>query len=204
MRNVKVITPDNSTLLGVGEVKNFLRVDSTLDDTLIENYIKTATEIVESYLGRSLLNKTYKMVLDKFPFCESNPVYLSELGQKYNNGSIYLPILPVSSITSVVYKDMADASNTVSSTYYYLDDTNYRVCLKQDKYWSDFITREESSVEITFVAGYGEASDVPSTIKIALMNYIGQMYDSRGMCEMSCQCKDMLSPYLVIDNLWLT
>jgi hypothetical protein len=49
-------------------MKNFLRVDLPEDDDLISRLITSARELVETFTGRSLVNKTYLMTLDSFPY----------------------------------------------------------------------------------------------------------------------------------------
>jgi hypothetical protein len=49
-------------------MKNYLRVDLTDDDALISGLITAGRELVETFTGRSLVNKTYLMTLDSFPY----------------------------------------------------------------------------------------------------------------------------------------
>ena len=50
------------------EAKNYLRLEITDDDTLITTLIKAAREACETFTGRSFVQKSYKQVLDSFPY----------------------------------------------------------------------------------------------------------------------------------------
>jgi hypothetical protein len=52
----------------LADMKNFLRVSITDDDTLISTLLQAATDAVESFTGRSLCNKGYRQGLDSFPY----------------------------------------------------------------------------------------------------------------------------------------
>jgi Phage gp6-like head-tail connector protein len=50
------------------DMKNYLKVDFTQDDTLIQMMITAARELIEGFTGRSIVNKDYVMVGDSFPY----------------------------------------------------------------------------------------------------------------------------------------
>src|SRR5579859_4472 len=50
------------------DMKNFLRVDISDDDAMIEGMITAAREMCESFTRRSFVQKGYKQVLDSFPY----------------------------------------------------------------------------------------------------------------------------------------
>lgn len=66
---VEEIAPLAEPLL-LADVKNMLKVPSgvTADDTYINDLIQCAREEVESYTGRSIVNKGYRQTLDSFPY----------------------------------------------------------------------------------------------------------------------------------------
>lgn len=102
------------------QAKNFLRVDLTDDDALIDSLIVAARELVETFTGRSMVNKTYLMTLDAFPYFvdtaatnrsapvnQSYPAYAST----YWNYTqmIRLLVSPLFNVLSVAYLSNADS-----------------------------------------------------------------------------------------------
>jgi len=64
---VEEIAPIAEPLL-LADVKNFLKVSVSNDDTFIEDLIQSAREEVEGFTGRSIVNKGYRQSLDSFPY----------------------------------------------------------------------------------------------------------------------------------------
>ena len=56
MRAYKVITAASSQILTTAEVKAHLKVDTTADDTLIDNLILAATNSCQEYTNLSLIH----------------------------------------------------------------------------------------------------------------------------------------------------
>lgn len=54
--------------LALSDVKNFLKVNVSNDDSFIQELIQSAREYIEGYTGRSLINKGYRQSLDAFPY----------------------------------------------------------------------------------------------------------------------------------------
>ena len=52
MRNYKVITAATTKILSTAEVKSHLKVDTTADDTYIDNLITAATNSAQEYTNR--------------------------------------------------------------------------------------------------------------------------------------------------------
>lgn len=52
----------------LADVKNFLKVNVSNDDTFIQDLIQSAREEVEGYTGRSIVNKGYRQSHDSFPY----------------------------------------------------------------------------------------------------------------------------------------
>lgn len=68
MSYLQIETPPLVEPILVGDMKNFLKVPYSDDDTLIANMIVAARELVEGFTSRSMVNKGYVQVLDSFPY----------------------------------------------------------------------------------------------------------------------------------------
>lgn len=157
------ITAPASEPVSLTQAKAHLRVDHTDDDTMIGAMIQAAREAAEHQTGRALVTQTWELVLDAFPAAE-----------------IELVKPPVQSITSITYEDTAGATQTLSATAYALAayDTRGWVIPDVDTAWPGTYGAV-GSVRVRFVAGYGAAAAVPTSITSWMLLQIGAAYRNR-------------------------
>ena len=86
MRQVKINTTSGVELLTTQNVKDYVRIDTTADDTLIAAMISQARIWCENYISRDIMPKGRSYYLDK------------------TNGVFDLPFGPVATITEVSIK----------------------------------------------------------------------------------------------------
>lgn len=142
------------------QAKAHLRVDHSDDDTLITGLIKAARAHIEGACAVRFAARTgATFKCDGFP----------DLAR--------LPEAPVSSITSIVYLDMAGASQTVSSSDYELraDGIEAAIVLKPGANWPAI--QSGSRITVTAAIGYAAA---PEEITQALLMLTGHFYDNRN------------------------
>jgi uncharacterized phiE125 gp8 family phage protein len=146
---------------------------TSVEDDLIESLITTAREDCESFQNRAYITQTWELWLDEFPSVDF----------------IEIPLPPLQSVTSIKYYT-ADTEATayepgaetpVGTDTYFTDDKSEpgKVCLKHGKSWPSTTLRPHNGVCITFVAGYGDADDVPKAVKQAILLLIGHYYENR-------------------------
>lgn len=110
------------------------------------------------------MTATYTLKLDRFPF----------------DDYIDLPKPPLVSVTSVSYVDLTGATQTFSASRYEVDTDGEpgRIYLKYGESWPSTRT-QRNAVTIVFVAGYGDASDVPENIKHSIKLKAAHWYENR-------------------------
>lgn len=162
---LKLITAPATEPLTLVEAKLHLRVDGSDDDTLITAIITAAREQAEHTLQRALIAQTWERVLDAFPA----------------DGIILLGLVPVASVTSVIYLDEAGAAQTVSATDYTLDADTVpgRILPDAGFTWPNTQADTLNTVRARFVAGYANAAAVPAGIKAWMLLQIGALYRNR-------------------------
>jgi uncharacterized phiE125 gp8 family phage protein len=148
----------------VEEAKSHLKIDGSDDDTILAGLIKQAMEYCEGFQNKRYITQTLELSLDRFPSVD----YIE-----------FRDCSPVQSITSIKYTDKAGVESTFDAANYILDDVSFvnKVVLAYDKEWPDDILRPVNGVKIEFVAGYGDATKVPESIKIAMVLHIRLLYD---------------------------
>lgn len=205
-KSLTVVTPQSAAqqMITTANMKLFLRVDTSADDALIDDFIKTATETISQFLRRTIVAATYDFTMDRIhdgggledTITEGTydlPKYMLQGGANY----IELPFPPVQSITSIKTTDLSDVQTTFANTNYRLDPDG-RVYLNYGCIWPVNL-RNYNSVVIRFVAGYGW-SQVPLPIVNGIRDYAAAMYDCRRACDLPTSIADSLSPYRILDE----
>lgn len=149
------VTAPASEPVTAAEAKLYLRVDGSDEDALIGDLIVAARMVAENWLKRSLITQAWKVAYD-----DGIPE------------SVWLPMGPVSSVTSVVIVNHDASMQTVDSTNYWLNAAQNALVLNTSLIGF--------RVEITYATGYGNAAAVPKPIKQGMLAHIAAMYDCRG------------------------
>ena len=153
---VKIYEDSLVNPLTLEEVKNFLRVDGDTDNDLITKLIKTATKKCETYIGKSLITKKYKLIFED-----------------HSSESFRLPYGPVQSIESITIFDFNNNSSVIDSSQYIIEQDLNKLTAN--------ILISGHKVEILYTSGYGAtASDVPDDLKQGILFHIARLYDDRG------------------------
>lgn len=149
------------------ELKHHLRIDDDVDDSLIEGINQAATNWVEEYTGRQLVDATWKLTLERFPTFDE----------------LLLPRPPVNAITSITYYDADGGTIVMPSADYVLDNANdygpHRLYLAEGADWPAEALRRAAGVEILYTAGYGGAETVPEHFKSGIKMVAGSLYENR-------------------------
>lgn len=149
--------------------------DSTAENALFSIWIAAARRHAETLTGRSFVTQAWRLVLDEF--C---------------GGCIELERGPVTSITSLTYRDMAGATQTIAwaaaangiqrSTdgrlVADLSDDMARIAPAYGRTWPDALP-EIGAVAVAYTAGYGAASAVPEGIKHWMLLRVARAYETR-------------------------
>lgn len=132
------------------------------DDTALELYAAIATRASEDYTEKLFITRTVTASRDDFA------------------RTLYLPSWPVQSVTSVEYRDSDGNTQTI-------DAANYTADLNKDPASITFRSAydfpstddEPNAITVTFVAGYGSASDVPQAVRGAILLHTGTLFEHR-------------------------
>jgi hypothetical protein len=202
MKNLTTVTPSATYPVTSSEVKLWAKIDTTADDSLITTLIAAATSAAEEYLKRALITQTLKLTLDSGKYTNNilgDGVYDLPISALYDGALprvIKLPKEPIQSVTHIKTYNTSNTLSTYDSSNYYTDLSGARVVLNQTAMWGSDI-RPQASCEVTYVAGYGSASDVPAPIKTAILMHIQKMYDERIVCDMPQSCKTLLDQFKI-------
>ena len=160
----KITTQPANEIFTLQEVKDYLKVDDTTEDTLITTLLQSARQAAESYLNQALITQTITEKLDKL-----------------SDHTIYLSVSPVIAVISFQYKDGDNTTQTFAAANYVVDNfiKPARLALAYGSTWPT-LYGNINDVTITYTAGYGsDASLVPGQIKQAILLMITDAYDNR-------------------------
>lgn len=161
---IKIKTAPTVEPVTVQEMREYLSLGGTEDDTLLTGLITAARAALEKITGRTFVTTTYQLYFDGFSFL---PVKLARP--------------PVQSVSSITYVDEDGVTQTLSSSLYTVDVSSLygRVSPAYGESWPT--TRaQDNAVCIEFKAGYGDAAaSVPEPLKIAIKMLAADVYEHR-------------------------
>ncbi len=145
------------------EVKNYLKVDYSTDDDLIEALVHAARKQIENELGGLLIVKR-------------------TVTQKQTGGVKTIDLMrePMVSVTSITYFEDFDSTGTV------VPSTNYRIAdgaiFHRNGFWEE--GREADGYRIIYTAGLVDdtgqtAENSPETLRMAILRIVAYLYENR-------------------------
>lgn len=182
--SIKLTTPPVYMPVSLNEVKARLGLPDSdeSEDANIVGQIRAATQGIERYLRRTLVDTVWTMFLDRFPgkelpwwdgVREMADTQLTDLIEP-----IELPLPPIDSVVHVKAHFNDGTSTTVDAATYFVDSVREpgRIVLLSGQSWPSGLMRPANAVEVQYVAGYGPVgSDVPEPIRDAIMIYVTDM-----------------------------
>lgn len=207
MSGLTITTAPANEPLDAAETISYLRIDSGVDTTLIDNLIQAARFWVEDYTNRTLLTTTLTLSLDAIgqvdvPIKEGfNTGYSDTPRLNY----IELPRSPVQSVTSI--KSFADdnTETTLATSNYFVDTVREpaRIVLRDGGTWPTDL-RNANGIEVLYIVGYGDSrASIPEPLRVAMLEYIAHLYEHRGDDEgrtlnPPALIKSLLQPYVIM------
>jgi uncharacterized phiE125 gp8 family phage protein len=196
--NLRVLDQPLSEPVSVDDAKNFLRVTTDQDDTLIGVLISAAREAVETFTGRSIATKTYRQGLDAFPYFidsvvsqqayppnyYSLPRYSTTMWNYSQMIKLFAP--PLIGVLAIRYIDPDGVQQTLDSTKYIVDGDSEPARLFPGPAGASWpsVLFVPNAVQIDFISGYDSAPsvigpDVPKGIITAILMLVANWYENR-------------------------
>lgn len=161
----EIITAPSAALFTAADLHAQLRIDTTDEDTLIEDYIEAATQTVESDSRLYLRPAELKLHVDERP-------------------SGFEPLLiqrgPVTAVTAITYIDTAGVEQTWDAAEYDVDLVSLpaRISPAFGESWP--VARiQQRAIAVAFDAGYAAVGNVPAVALQAIKLLVGHWFDNR-------------------------
>lgn len=195
----KIKTAPAQRVIALQALKDFLRIDTTVDDALLGTILIAAERKLEQETELKFVTQTWNIWYDHFPYGEMRKeqwwdglkdTAITELYDR-SKGEIVLPFGPLQSVTSVKYYLDDDTEQTFSSGSYVVDTISDRgrIALRIGSVWPPSVLRTLNAVNIEGVFGLGlgfnhdslnAPSQIPSEIQEAVKHMCAYMYEHRG------------------------
>jgi hypothetical protein len=194
----KLVTVSQELIVSVQDAGTWLNLSPsaiTMQNDLLEELIKTTTEIIEDYTWLSLRQKTFEAYYD----------LQSYLFSQFANGNLKLrlersPILSLENITKIEYlandiwNEFDRGTMTIDGLY---ENTTEKL---EQRQWASIMFKENVPFEdrcnaykirVTFTSGYDPteteaALKIPTRIKTAIKQIVAFHYTYRGDCQSDC------------------
>lgn len=167
-----IIDGPSSPFMDLSLIKEHLKLDSS--DTSQDSYLSligdAAFKFAENYTRRTFLTTVFETKRDNF-----NVRYF-ELNRS--------PLQEVNSITYI--KD--NITETLPADFYQVITREFYSEIHHacDKQWPHLGCCNRNNITINFSAGYADSfSGLDPNLKIAMLNHVAKLYESRGDCDSS-------------------
>lgn len=206
MHNTKsytLVTAPATEPVSLSDVKTFLRIDGSDDDAILTMLIASCRRMAEEYCQRSFITQTWRLVMDRFSDREIQlmPGFYTAPTPFLVDGyqDIQLARVPIQSVTHIKTTNSANVQSTVSSSIYTLDADNGRILLSEGQSWPTEL-RDRASVEVQFIAGYGNADSVPEPIKQGIMQHVAASYTDKVCADIPTGSMALYGPFRTVDS----
>lgn len=185
---VRVKVAPAESVISVEDAKLHLRLDHDDEDELIASLIEAATLHCEDVARRAFVTRTLVGELDCWPM----------------EDRITLPYSPAVSVVGITYIDEAGNSHTFDASNYLVNVNREPglIILRRNVYWPTDELLEVGAIAVEWVAGYGDAEDVPATYKAAVKLVLADLYENREAVNVAQGLSISTNP--TIDRLLMT
>jgi len=187
MVTIQINSTTGSELVSTSELKDYARIETSADDTLIGILITSARTACEDYMNRDIVAKTRSYFRSNIP--ESSGDYFGLYKDRYK---IVIPYAPIDTITSV-QKQNSDGT---------FSNVNYESYGLTDKY---ILLSGNPNDDIKIA--YSTSGLTNSAIKLAIMQLATTYYDNRtdfvagNISELPTSVKKILDPFKFISDI---
>lgn len=170
----------------LAQVKEHLRLDYMDEDDYLNFLIQSATEAVQNYIGRSLINQTWQKIYYHQP--------------KYNNQITPQPFIPI--LLSLPYPPFVKINSIMGME---LGKIQQEIRKYDLKFNGDLpvveINQPFVKIEVIYEAGYGDRPEtVPADIRQVILQLVGLFYQKRQSFPLTDEpyLAGLMQPYRIL------
>lgn len=180
---ISIITDSAETPVTLSEVKQWLKIDSSDEDTKLLELVKSSVNTIETYINNPIITKTILYATDNY-IVDSN-----------GDMVLYLPYVP----TAINFIKVYDINNTATTITAYKQYTRKIVFTE----YPTHTVRLNEGYQVQFTAGISSnSSTTPADIKIVLKEIVAYFYENCCDKDLNSILKN-LSGYINLSQLYL-
>jgi uncharacterized phiE125 gp8 family phage protein len=181
-----ITVPQVGTVVSLSDVKSQANIDTDSDDALLLIYIAAAQEQISAITGTILSTQTIVSSFHDITYTKYGRLPFVQIDR-----------FPLTSVTSIEYWD--------GSAYILIDDTTYNIEQRNAAFpriqfqvesvpifASSYLMNQPYPLRVTSVVGY---DTLPTSLKLAVMQYATMLYDNRG----DCGCEEGCLPGVIMN-----
>jgi hypothetical protein len=186
MYQLKLIDPPRDPVATVTELKEYLRIDNSLEDTRLEIMEAAAVQALEAYTDHKFITQTWDIFLNQWPMQASSKWWdgvretaISEIVSYAR--TIKIPMGVVQSFDQFsTYSDDVEFPENLSN--YVFDTVGPRgsIGLKLGGVWPTTVLRPINGIRFRVTVGFGDPTLIPKDIKQSVLEFVSHMYENRG------------------------
>lgn len=194
----KKIDVDETLIVSVEEIGKWLNLSPSviiMQTDMLENLIKTTTEMIENYSWITLRQTEYEAYYDL-----QSISFFNFLSGKLKLSLERSPIIDITDITKIEYLE-SNTWNEFNRGVMTINGLYENTTERQERLqWASVYFKESIpfqqrfnayKVRITFTSGYDpletdSTKKIPESIKTAIKMIVASMYTNRGDCDSSC------------------
>lgn len=152
--------------------KNWLKVDTSADDALIDLCVSAARSHIEQMSGLALFTQSISDVIDAWPTYDS-------VSNPYRE--FHLLRYPVQEVSGIQYVDSDGNAQTLSTDVYSVNTNGLftSISLKSGQSWPSLST-QAAAVTVNYIAGWDDVDAIPANLKMAVQLFMTDYYEGRG------------------------
>jgi len=171
---ISLVASPSGLPVTVAESKTDLRIQHAAEDSIIEDFISSATDYCQEVVGKKLISQEWRYSISSASFC------------------VVLPIAVATEITEINYYDADNnlQSADINDFYFYALEDSAFVEPKHGKNWPATFARRDA-ISINFKVGYADAEAVPAAIKRAIRLLVAHWYECRTAATIGTEAKEI-------------
>ena len=163
MRNIEIIEQEESNLTTLEDTKEYLEIEGTDKDNLLQQLISAASQFIKTETGYEWVETTYKELID---------------GERTE--TLILTQKPIISVESLVIN-----GETISDNYYIYNESGmlkradiglYDTGYTHTQQRGTVFPRGQQNIEVEYVAGY---EDVPQDLQKAVWSLVNAVLEGK-------------------------
>lgn len=179
-----LVNPPELFPVSLSQIKAHLRLDHAEEDEYLEHLNRVATQLIQIYLGRSLIKQTWCLTWQ-----QSNDSIQGLTKRLMKPARIPLKFSPILALKSV---NLVEKEEKKKINRYFLNLSGVVPYLEVSSFFS--------MVEVIYDAGFGDyPNDVPAPIQQAIIATITEFYETRETVSVPANnyVQGLLQPYRV-------